>query len=266
MLNFFTLIYIKTNRFSNEKFCVGVLANLDGIPHFGFSVTKLNTALSYVSSDLSKSIKRSFNLLESDANKIIKGEEALSLFDVPYSKKILEKLTLKKRGVVQYSEIFELNNSTDFSKLYKKFIGEDWILNRKSVKKEELSLKKRFYNFVNTDKYKSYRKKYKLTIEDYPSIYVPMTVDLVKKDSFYIVFHTIDFAASITTIQNALNKFRLIRQSLSQKSENEGLGKGRYYLIYENQTDDLKRVLIKKIKKNANGFELLRMSEMGDKK
>ena len=266
MHNFFTLIYIRTNRFSDEKFCVGLLSNLDGVPYFGYSLTKLTTALSFINSDLSKSIKRSFNLLESDANKIIKGEEPLSLFDAPYSKKILDKLTLKKRGVVQYSDLYESNTSIEFSKLYRKFIGEDWTLKTKVPKKDELSFKKRFHHFVNGNKYKSYTKKYKMTSENYPSIYVPLTVDFVKKDSYYIVFQTIDFSASITTIQNALNKFRLITQSLGQKSDSEGLGKGRYYLVYESQSDEKKRNLIKEIKESSIGFELLRMSEMGDKK
>lgn len=266
MSNIFTLIYIKTNRFSEEKFCVGILSNLDGVPYFGYSVSKLNQALTYVNTDLSRAIKRSFNLLEADANKIIKGEEALSLFDAPYSKKILEKLILKKRGVVQYSDLHELNKPTDFSKLYKKFIGEDWQLKKTVAKKEDLSFKKRFYQFLGPTKYKGYTKKYKMTPDLYPSIYASLTVDLVKKDTYYIVFHTIDFSASITTIQNALNKFRLIRQSLAQQSEVDGLSKGRYYLVYENQSDSKKRDLIKEIKKNASGFELLTLSEMGDKK
>ena len=96
MTNFFTLIYIRTNRFSDEKFCVGVLANIEGIPYFGFSQRKLIVALGYVNKNLIKAIKRSFGLLENDVNKIIRGEEALSLFDLPYTKHILEKLKINK--------------------------------------------------------------------------------------------------------------------------------------------------------------------------
>ena len=119
MSNFFTLIYIKTNQFSDEKFCVGVLANIDNVPYFNFSKSKLKLALGYVNKDAVKGIKLSFSILKDDVENI-----ELSMFDLPYSKKILSKLTLKKHGVVQYSDLFELTAKVGFDKLYKKFVGE----------------------------------------------------------------------------------------------------------------------------------------------
>ena len=120
MSNFFTLIYIKTNQFSDEKFCVGILANINNVPCFNFSKSKLKIALGYVNKDAGKSIKRSLSILKDDVKNV-----ELSIFDLPYSKKILNKLTLKKRGVVQYSELFEITSKVNFDKLYKKFIGEN---------------------------------------------------------------------------------------------------------------------------------------------
>jgi len=262
MNNFFTLIYIKTNRFSEERFCVGVLANVDGAPYFGFSQTKLNVALTYVNKNIIKSIKRSFGLLENDVNKIIRGEEALSLFDLPYTKRILEKLTMKKRGVVQYSELFEMNKTPNFEKLYSKFIGEQWQLEKLKPKKEVMSFKKRFYTFVMSNQFLSFTSKYKLKPNNYPLIYTPLTVDLIKKDIQYTVYQTIDFSVSITTIQTTLNKFRLMRQSITQKSIKEGLKDPIFYLVYESQMDKKKSTLIDKIKSNSVGFELVKMSEM----
>jgi hypothetical protein len=265
MLNYFTLIYIKTNRFSNERFCVGVLANIDGIPYFGYSKPKLNIALNYTNKESVKSIKRSFGILENDVNRIINGKEALSLFDMPYSKKVLDKLTLKKRGLVQYSELFEIKKPVIFSKLYVKFIGEEFKLNTGIPKKTVISLKKRLFTFVQSKRYMSFKKRFKMTTDEFSSIYSPIIVDLVRKENCYTVFQTIDFSLSISTIQKELNKFRLIRQSFAQKSESEGMGKGRYYLVYEGQNNLDKRSLISKIKENSIGYELLRMCEMSDK-
>jgi len=263
--SYFSLIYIKTNRFSEEKFCVGIIANNEGVPYFGYSKSKLNIALSFCNPNLTKAIKYSFGLLANDVNKIINGEEAMSLFDKPYSKQILEKLTLKKRGLVQYSDLFDVNQSFDFFKLYKKYVGEEWVNEKKDVKKKD-SFKKRFYRYVESKrKFDKFQKKSKLLPKDYSSIHVPLAVDLIHKDKAYLVFQTIDFTASITSIQNSLNKFRLLRQSLSQNSDLEGLSKGRYYLVYESPKDSTKRELVQKINKNAIGFELIRLSEMSDK-
>jgi len=262
MTNFFTLIYIKTNRFSDEKFCVGVLANVDGIPHFGFSQTKLNVALSYVNKNLVKSIKRSFGLLENDVNKIIRGEEALSLFDLPYSKRILEKLTMKKRGVVQYSEIFEMQRTPSFENLYSKFVGEQWLLDKTKSKKETITLRKRFHTFISTKNYLSFSPKYKLSPIDYPLLLKPLIVDLIKKDTRYVIYQTIDFSLSVSTIQTTLNKFRLLRQSIIEKSQQDGLKEAEFYLVYESQVDKLKKELIDKVSLNSKGFKLIKMTEL----
>jgi len=262
MINFFTLIYIKTNRFSDEKFCVGVLANIDGIPYFGFSQAKLNVALGYVNKNMIKAIKRSFGLLENDVNKIIRGEEALSLFDLPYTKRILEKLTMKKRGVVQYSDIFEVKRAPNFEKLYSKFVGEQWQLVKTKSIKEKVTLKKRFHSFVLFKNYLSYSPKFKLSPDEYPVILKPFVVDLIKKDTHYIVYHTVDFSLSISTIQTALNKFRLLRQCIIEKAKEEGLTDSVFYLVYESQSDKTKQKIIDKIKLNSNQFNLIKMTEM----
>lgn len=262
MTNFFTLVYIKTNRFSDEKFCVGVLANIDGIPYFGFSQSKLKIALSYVNKNLVKSINRSFGLLENDVNKILKGEEALSLFDMSYTKRILEKLTMKKRGVVQYSEIFEMKRTPNFEKLYSKFIGEDWQLDLSKSKIGSVSLRKRFNVLVFSKNYLSYSPSFKMLPSDYPVIIKPLTVDLIKKDTHYIVYQTIDFSLSISTIQSALNNFRLIRQSINKKSQEDGLENAVFYLVYESQVDKIKQKLIEKIKLDSNEFSLMKMTNL----
>jgi hypothetical protein len=262
MTNFFTLIYIKTNRFSDEKFCVGVLANINGVPYFGFSQTKLNVALGYVNKNLIKAIKRSFGLLENDVNKIIRGEEALSLFDLPYTKHILGKLTMKKRGVVQYSDLYEVKREPNFEKLYSKFVGEPWQLEKIKSKKENVTLKKRFHTFVSSKNYLSYSPKYRLLPVDYPLILKPFIVDLIKKDTHYIVYQTIDFSLSITTIQTTLNKFRLLRQSITQKTQEDDLKAPVFYLVYESQTDKIKQELIEKVRLSSNQFKLLKMTEM----
>jgi hypothetical protein len=263
MINYFTLLYIKTNRFSDEKVCIGMLANFDGVPYFGYSSKKLNVALKFTNNRLNKSIKRSLSLLEQDVNKFIKGEEPLSLFDMPYSKKILEKLTLKKRGIVQYSDLKELSKSVDFSKLYKKYVADEWMLAQTKSIKDDLPFKKRFFEFVNQKKFSSFNKKFKLIQAHFPNLIAPLTIDLIKCDKSYVAFKLIDLSSTVSSIQRNITQFKAIISTLNQKALADGLSKGRYYLVYEQNSD--KKELINKIQINESEFQLIKLSEMLDK-
>ncbi|HIP35897.1 MAG TPA: hypothetical protein EYG85_03490 [Crocinitomix sp.] len=263
MTNFFTLIYIKTNRLSDEKICVGIIANFDGVPYFGYSKNKLSMAFKFINPSIVKSIKRSLKILEEDVNKYIRGEESLSLFDMPYSKKILEKFALKKRGIVQYSDMFELNKPIDFDKLYKKYIGEKWNFSKSKPIKHPLTFKQRFFEYVSHKKFNNFSKKYKLTQKDFPNLIAPLTVDILNKSKFYTAFNLVDFNATPTTIQRTITRFKTIIDTLNLKAKEEGLSKGRYYLVYDNSITA--NNLIENIKNNHKDFELISLTEMRDK-
>jgi len=267
MTYFFTLIYIVPNRFSEEKITVGILANLNGIPHFGLSDRKLNFAISSFSNELKSAVRKGFRYMDLDVNKIKRGQEALSLFDPPYSKRLLKELAEKKRGVIRYSDVFEASVATTevtFEKLYKKFIGESF--QPKVVKKQRTSFKARFKEYVQSKKFADFTYNYKLKANDYPFIYRDMTVDLCRKTNYYTVFYTIDFSKSIQTIQSNISRFRMIVQSLQQVSAAEGLSSGRYYMVYESTTAREKIALIESIRAEKNlGYKIIRMTEMKDK-
>ncbi|MFT5821716.1 MAG: hypothetical protein ACI8ZM_002970 [Crocinitomix sp.] len=268
MNNFFTLIYIVPNRFSEEKITVGILANLDGIPHFGLSDKRLSFALQSFTSELKADVRKGFRYMDLDVNKINRGEEALSLFDPPYSKKLLKELSQKKRGVIQYSDLFEVTPSNhtkaDFEQLFKKFIGEAY--QQKIVKKKTPNFNARFKEYVSSKKFKDFGYNFKLKANNFPFIYRDLTVDLCRKTNYFTVFYTIDFSKSIQTIQVNISRFRLIVESLQQVSDNEGLSSGRYYMVYESTSSQSKLALINSIRNEKNlGYKIIRMTEMKDK-
>ncbi len=267
MKSYFNLIYIATNRFSSEKICVGVLANIEGIPYLGVSDKKLNFSLSFVNAEMRTFIRKSFKLLDFDVNKIRRGEDTLSLFDQPYSQKILKELANKKRGIIQYSDVFELEkfDKNLFEKLFKKFTGEIWEESKKS-KSNNLTFKKRFKTYSADKRFTSFEKSFKLNPEEYSFIYKEIRVDLYRESNFLTIFMPLDIEQSVQTIQRNLSRFRLVIQSLKTYSENNGLGKGRYYLVYDSSKQKDKRELVSQIKSEiSSGFELIRMSEMKDK-
>ena len=263
-MHFFTILYIKTNRYSEEKIAIGLLANFSDIPYFGYSTSKLNFALKSINSKTGKAIKRSLGLLENDVNKIIKGETNLSLFDFPYAKQILSKLTLKKRGILVYSDLVTLEHAVDFSKLYEKYIGEAWDLSKTQTVKI-ISFKTEFHKYITNKKFDSFTKKANLSPSTYPYIYSNLKVDLLRKTNAFTIFHSLDFSASPSVIQRNLTQFRLIVRSLTENAKLNGLSKGRYYLIYKSPKEDEALAILNKIIAEDNDFELIKMSEMKDK-
>lgn len=261
-MNFFTLIYIKTNRYSDEKIAIGMLANIDGIPCFGFSQTKLNFAIRSFSIEMKKSIKRSFGLLENDVNKFIKGEEPLDMFDMPYGKKILKKLKYKKRGLVVYGDVEEIEKAFDFEKFYIKYVGESIEL-FKTKTKNKYSFSQDFKSFVKQKKFNQFTKSLILNPNDYKGLYAKVKVDLIRKTNYFTVFQMLDISKSINSIQQSIIKFELVTNVLAGKAKEEGLGKGRYYLVYDKVIAKSNSELLNKIE-NQN-FELIHLKEMKDK-
>ncbi|WP_070136915.1 hypothetical protein [Crocinitomix algicola] len=266
MNRFFTLIYIVPNRFSEERIAVALLANLDGIPYFMYSEKKLNFAMNSFSAPLKAAVKKGFKYMDLDVNRINRGEEALSLFDQPFSKKLLKELTRKKRGVIQYSNLIEVGenkNNIKAEQLFKKFIGVDYV---EKVTVKNSNFKTRFKEFVSDRKFNDFTYNFKLEANNYPFIYKDMRVDLCRITGFYTVFYTLDFSKSLQTIQVHISRFRMIVQSLQQKSSDLGLSSGRYYLVYESTASKSQQDLIQTIRKEKQaGFEIIRMSEMKDK-
>jgi len=271
MNSYYTLISIVTNRFSEERICVGLLLNMDGIPFFAVSDRKLNFASNGFSSLLKSAIKKGFFYMDHDVNKIRRGEATLSLFDPPYAKRLLKELASKKRGVVQYSDVveFEFDRSKQsadglFVVLFEKFMGESCV--DKELKKKDLNFKSRVKAYISNRKFEDFEYNFKLSAYLYPFIYKDIRVDLCRKTNYYTVFYTVDFSASLQTIQSKISQFRLIVQSLQQVSVSEGLSSGRYYMLYESTTVGDKMDLINRLKSEQNlGFKLIRLSEMLDK-
>lgn len=261
-MTFFTLLYIRTNRFSEEKIAVAILANIEGIPYFEKDESKLNFALKNLSPDMRKLVKKGIRLMDFDVNKIRRGETSLSFFDPPYAKRMLKEISQGKRGVLCYSELYELEKVISFDKLFAKYIGTKSVSPSKT---KPNTFKARFKDYIDTQKFAQFAVNYKLKANSYPFIYRDMTIDLCRKSNYFTVFHTVDFSKSIQTIQTHISRFRLIVQSLQQVSQEEGLGTGRYYMVYESTSAREKMELIKAIRAEKNmGYKIIRMTEMKD--
>ena len=265
MSTYFTIIYVKTNRFSNEQIAIGLLANINDLPEFHFSDAKLNFALKNFNSNLTRAIKKSLNLLASDVNKFVNGELSIPMFEGPYEKKILEKLTMKKRGLLYYGDLQYLTGEVSYSVLFEKYIAKEWKSVNVNKTNNNQTFKKRFNLYVSQKRFNSFSKKIWLTDDEYPLLSVPVQVDLIRQKNGFTVFKAIDFRHSESTILQHIATFRLLIESLTAYSNSNGLSKGRYYLVYESPKETSKIKLLSKMKSVYKRFEMIKISEMADK-
>ena len=264
MPSFFTIIYIKTNRLSDEKIAVGILANINELPEFHFSEYKLSFALKPLNQSLSRSIKKSLQLLANDVNQYVNGETSIPMFDEPYAKKLLKKLTQKKRGLLLFGDLIELERPISYKTLFEKYISKDFRP-KKTYSTEKNSFKKRFNQYIAHKRFDSFSRKTWVSDEHFPLLSVPVQVDLIRQKNGFTVFKAVDFNLTQNTIQQHIATFRMLIEGLSQYSSENGLSKGRYYLVYESTSSAEKNDLIAKVKSVYKGFELIQMSEMIDK-
>lgn len=264
MQSFFTIVYIKTNRLSDEQIAIGLLSNINGVPEFHFSNPKLSFALKTVNSNLLQPIKISLQRLKSDINKYINGEVSIPMFDQPYAKKLLEKLVFKKRGVLYFGDLITLDKDVAYEVLYHKYISKEFDRLAKNIKTKE-TFKKRFNRHITHKRYHSFLHKQWLSDNEYPLLSSPVQVDLLRQTSGFTVFKSIDFNLTESKIQQHIASFRMLIESLSLYSEEQGLSKGRYYLVYEAPKTEAKVLLVDKIVKVYSVFELVKMTEMADK-
>ncbi|MFK8046092.1 MAG: hypothetical protein AB8B72_11400 [Crocinitomicaceae bacterium] len=266
MDSFFTIIYIKTNRLSDERIAVGLLSNDNGLPEFRFSEHKLNFALKQFKPEMTRSIKRSLHLLAKDVNQYVNGETTIPMFDQPYAKKVLEKLVLKKRGLLYFSELFEILKPIEFKTLYEKYVFSDWKRSTEQKGKAGLvSFKSRFNQYVGHRRFQSFELKKWIKDDEFPLLSVPVQVDLFRQKNGFTIFKAIDFQLTENTVQQHIATYRMLIESLSAYSNMKGLSKGRYYLVYENPKSQRKQQFVQKVKANYKLFELIKMSEMADK-
>jgi len=266
MESFFIIIYAKTNRLSDERVAIGLLSNINSLPEFHYSDYKLAFALKQFKPEMARSIKRSLQLLKKDVNQYINGETSIPMFDQPYAIKVLEKLTLKKRGLLYFSDIHELLKPIEFKTLYEKYVYSDWkYADKYNVTKRAVTFKSRFKQHIAHKRFKSFEVKKWIKDDEFPLLSVPVQVDLFRQKNGFTVFKAIDFELTENTVQQHIATFRMLIESLSEYSKLNGLSKGRYYLVYENPKSDRKQALIKKVKDKYSLFELIKLSEMADK-
>ena len=120
MSTFFSLLYLKPNKHSDEKISIGIIGSLDGVPFFHLNEKKLSFGLKMIDKSLHAFIRKSLRLLSFDVNKYREGRESLPLFDEVVSSRFLKEMARNKRGKIVYGDPLEFEKAIKLEELVKK--------------------------------------------------------------------------------------------------------------------------------------------------
>ena len=117
MKSYFSIIYLKPNRFSEEKISIGLIGCNTTIPFFILNEKKLSFGLKTIDKELRYFIRKSLKLLSFDINRYREGKETLPLFDEVVSLKYLKGLKKNKQGIIHYGEPIEFQDQINLEKI-----------------------------------------------------------------------------------------------------------------------------------------------------
>lgn len=258
MKTFFSIVYIKPNNYSEERIAVGILGAEENVPFFYVNEKKLNFGLRLLHSTLRSPIKKGFKYLDFDINKYREGRETLPLFDEPLSIKYLKDLVKSKRGKIDYSPVFERDETIELDKLVKKYIG----VSPSDPKENRPSQFKEWQAFLKGIKIKNFTKNYTISESIHPLLLTDFKVDLYREKGSVTLFKFLDLSRSSAYLQAQLVLYKNVIEGMSSWSSENGLGKGRYYLVVK-KDDSRNKLSLSDIQ--AKAFEIINISQVKDK-
>ena len=260
MRTYFSLIYLKPNRYSEERIAIGMLGSLDGVPFFYLNDKKLSFGLKMIDKPLHALIRKSFKLLDFDVNKYRNGMESLPLFDEVVSLKYLKELSRNKRGKIIYGEPLEFEKALALKQLVKKYLG----LSIEAVNKPKYI--NPLFVLSESKSLRSFEVKKKLDSEEFPQLISNAKIDLLRTESYFTSFHFIDLNKKSNTLRTEINRYISTINALVEFAKDNSMGKGRHYFVYEKKSATGKNELLKKIKSRGKGyFEVISLKEVNDK-
>lgn len=226
MKSFISSVCINTNSASSEKICIGLIAVTELKVYFAKSDKKLNIAVSLFKEKIVTAIKNSLSLIEKNVNEFNEQAKSNKLFVQNFfTSEYFNYLKEYSQGVIQYAEPKHYSGNIsekEFNELFGLFVGEE--LKPKEIKQKSISIKSSFHQLLKSKEiYKKVDVEYKIPANKIPSVYSPISIDLIGKNGSILTANAIDFAASPDTIIGNLEEYTTLIFGLEKLSENLNL-------------------------------------------
>ena len=204
-----------------EKITIGFLLMDENNVFFNFSKNKLAAAKSLLSSNAYKSLKDAlYNINATSENQHLKEQPntIISRKSNTFSKSYIEYLSRYNNNILSFSspKEIELDATIDiFSKLYRKFIDNSTIIEKKPLtnyiqrfkQEKRLILSKHF----NIDR--------KVTNKEIPNLIVPVTVTFIGQNEVPTFVQSLDFEKRTDFLSNDISEILYLQRAF--KDENK---------------------------------------------
>lgn len=261
-MNFYSLLYVKSNVLTDELLLIGIISNVESQPSFYFSENRLKLVGKSVNKNFFSGLKTSLLTIENEIEDLRKIPNSLALFDHPYSLDIIKKTALYKKNVLVFGAPCEivLTKKLKLKELVKTLLQEDF--SDRKIKGKVESFRKKWIAHQKKAKH-PFKRKFTLTSDEISTIYSSHQIDLIGcfNDRIY-TFHSIDFNSAPRTIEKNIFEYTRLVKGLELFGKSNGLKAGVHRLVYEHPKKKQSKELFYKAEDDkSKGFDFVRLKD-----
>ncbi|MDD5570974.1 MAG: hypothetical protein PHD97_07430 [Bacteroidales bacterium] len=253
MKNFISVVYIKTNSLSDEKVSVGLFAISESHVSFNYSKDKLKHADSILQNNLYNPLLKTLDSIVEKAHEFNNNKEHELISENIFSLEYFEYLNKSVNGIIEFMppQPFAKNiDNKEFQKLFKLFIGIDLM---KQESKQVNDFKVKVKNYLSLSAFDKTDKNYKIEPEKISGVYSPTIVDFICKNGGILLGQTIDFNATVNSIDKNIYEYKNLISSLEVfAKEKELKDKGKYNLFFNEPIEKEQKKVFDNINKDKN--------------
>ena len=205
MKTFYSILSAVINPTSGEKISLGLLLSDGNTSFFDFSGSRLSLIGSLIDKERKKFISQYLKSIDNVIKRIDINQEQVTIFadsgkNVIINEPYIEYLSTYSQNVISFSRPVAIDVNIEqsvFETLFSKFIDEVTIV--KSIQKSNIQIVKDKF-FPRVKNHFSIEKGF--TSDNFPSVLLPVTIDLFGKNEHYVIGQFLDLEKNIYHIKN----------------------------------------------------------------
>ncbi len=217
MKTFYSILSAVINPSSGEKISLGLLLSNGNQSRFNFSDNRLSLLNGLLDKETRKFIRQYLKSIENVIEEIDVNDIQISIFDeagknVIVNEPYISYLSVYNQNVITFSKPVLIDvpvNDHIFSTLFEKFIDSE-SNPKANIKKNILVVKADFLPRVKD----FYSVEKELSITDYPTLILPVTIDLIGKNEVYVLGQFFDLEKNINFIKNDYFDFQQVQATI----------------------------------------------------
>jgi hypothetical protein len=218
MKTFFSILSVPIRQESEEKLAIGLLLSNGIISKFHYSINKLKIVKNLVNESRYKFIKRyvkaigKLNFKIDESNNLIFSPDTEDMQHPVVNEQYIDYLSLYNNNVITFCKPVRIDiaiNEENFIRLFEKYIDFEQPVQERSLKQVSL-VKEEFLPKV----IQYFTEAKELTEKEYPSIIIPLTVDLFGMDHTPVYAQFVDLERSLNHIKCECYDLKQLKEAL----------------------------------------------------